>query len=187
MNIAMKTDHDGGLMESKVADAILQREEEITVGDRTYRVAPPSVATLILASEAAGKMPKLSLDSEKIIDESLSVARYCRPLGDFVAILVLGAKGIKQQREVVEKVECRRWYGFGCRTREVRKTVEVDAKAELAAQLLEDLSPKELYALTAQLLSRMQIGDFFGLTTFLTELNLTRPTKVVNETTASGR
>ena len=34
--------------------------------------------------------------------------------------------------------------------------------------------------LVVMLLQKMELGDFFGLTTFLTEINLLRPTKVEN-------
>ena len=62
-----------------------------------------------------------------------------------------------------------------------RRTREIDRKAELTRELLETQSPRELFNLTARLLKRMQIADFFGLTTFLTEINLLRQTKVEEE------
>lgn len=171
-------------IEKKVADAILQQPMEVSVGDRVYSVAPPSVATLILASEAASRMPQVRLNPDDIVNETLATARFCRPLGEFVAILILGAKGIRAQREIVTE-NARKWYGCPWR-KKTYKVVEVDAKEELAEMLRTELTPKEFYELTAQLLQRMQVGDFFGLTTFLIETNLTRTTKV-EETTASGR
>ena len=47
-------------IETKVAQTILQQPEEITVGDKVYKAAPPSAATLILASEAVARMPKFN-------------------------------------------------------------------------------------------------------------------------------
>ena len=58
--------------------------------------------------------------------------------------------------------------------------ITIDKKTELAKELLEDLSPRELNQIVSQILSKMQIADFFGLTTFLTELNLLHPRKVEN-------
>ncbi len=173
-------------IESKVAAAILQQPIEVNIGSDVYHVAPPSVATLILASEAAARMPQISLDENKIIDESLAVARYCRPIGEFAAILILGAKGLKGTKEVEEE-RIRRVCGVRCGKRKMKRQVEYDAKQELAARLLDDLTPRELYQLIARLLQQMQIGDFFGVTTFLTEINLLRPTKVDEKTTAFGR
>ena len=62
----------------------------------------------------------------------------------------------------------------------------VDHKAALAKSLLEDMTPKELHNLAARLLQRSQVADFFGLTTFLSEINLLRQTREVG-TTASGQ
>ena len=129
-------------IEKKVADAILQQPLEVNIGDRIYSVAPPSVATLILASEAVSRMPNIRLDKDNIINESLSAARFCRPLGEFVAILILGAKGIRERRETAENA--RKRYGFPWR-RKTDKAVEVDAKEELTELLLTELTPTELY------------------------------------------
>jgi hypothetical protein len=63
----------------------------------------------------------------------------------------------------------------------------IDRKAELAQELLEELTPAELYDLTVTVLQRMNLTDFFGLTTFLIEINLMRQTKVETEATAPGQ
>lgn len=181
-------------IETKVARTILQEPEEITVGDTVYQVAPPSTATLILVSEAAARMPQEKLDPERIVDEVLSIAKDCRPIGEFAAILILGAKGLTETRKAVKTVEKAVYepilFGLLKRPRVITETVEeevmIDRKAELSKALLEDLSPRELHNLTARLLQRMQIADFFGLTTFLIETNLLRQTREVG-TTASGQ
>ena len=81
-------------IETKVAQTILQQTEEITVGDKVYKAAPPSAATLILASEAVARMPKIQLDTERIVDEVLAIGKDCRPMGEIIAIMILGAKGL---------------------------------------------------------------------------------------------
>ena len=63
-------------------------------------------------------------------------------------------------------------------TKVVTETIEVDKKAELAKELLENFSPSELYNITATLIGNLQLGDFFGISIFLTEINLLRPTKM---------
>lgn len=65
-------------------------------------------------------------------------------------------------------------------------TINETAREVLSRELLENASPRELHNALAQLVKKIQVGDFFGLTTFLTEINLMRPTKVVTEQTASG-
>lgn len=174
-------------IEEKVAGTILQKDIEVTVGGKKYKAAPASTATLILASEAVSRLPKVNLNPEKVVEESLSVARECRPLGDIAAILILGAKNLTETVKARQTVEKRRLWGLVKWTEEVEVERVIDRKAELAKQILEDLSPRALNLLVAQLLQKMELGDFFGLTTFLTEINLMRPTKVENGTTASGQ
>lgn len=154
-------------IEQQVGKAVLQQGDAIFVGGKRYTVAPPSTATLILVSEAISTLPRVSLDNGKILEESLSIARECRVLGDIIAVLILGAKKASKHG-IINRLFLRR-------------------RDRLAKKLLEELSPAELHALTATLLKSMQVGDFFGLTTFLLEINLLRPTKVVSETTAFGQ
>ena len=165
-------------IEQKVGDAVLQRPKEININGRHFTVAPPSVSTLILASEAISLLPQVQLDKAKIVEEVLFVAKDCRMLGDIAAILILGAKGLK------ETVTTKRKYFFGLFARSITETV--DRKAELSKWLLEELDTAQLNKLIFELLKDFNLGDFFGTTTFLIEINLLRPTKVV-ETTASGQ
>ena len=173
--------------EQKVSDTILQKPIEVSVGDRKYTAAPASTATLILVSETISLLPHAKLDPERLVEDSLSIAKDCRPLGEIAAILLLGAKNLKETVKVRQKVEKRRLFGLVKVTETIEIERGIDRKAELATELLDDLSPRELNNLVVSLLQKMELGDFFGLTTFLTEINLLRPTKVENETTASGR
>ncbi len=162
-------------IEKRVAETILQQPAEIHIGKKTFYAAPPSVATLILVSEAVSRLPELSNDN--IMGETLTKAKDCRPLGEIVAIYILGAKAVNEAVEVERKVQRR--FGLIKRTVTVKQTMT--RKDALADEVLEALTPKELNLLMSQILQQMQIGDFFGLTTFLTGVNLTRPTKVVEE------
>lgn len=173
--------------EQKVSDTILQKPIEVTVGGKKYTAAPASTATLILVSEAISLLPHARLDPDRLVEDSLSIAKDCRPLGDIAAILLLGAKNLTGTVKTRQNVEKRRLWGLLKYTEEIEVEQVIDRKAELAGELLDDLSPRELNNLVVMLLQKMELGDFFGLTTFLTEINLLRPTKVENETTASGR
>lgn len=159
--------------EGKVAQEVLQQTEEITVGGKTYTFNPPSVATLILASEAISRLPQVKLNPEHLAEDSLFAARDCRPLGEVVAIFLLGARHLTETVKAPQRGGKRGIWGFFARGKER----VIDRKAELAQKLLEELTPRELHNLTAQLLQRMQLADFFGLTTFLIDINLTRPTR----------
>lgn len=169
-------------IEQKVAEAVLQKPIEITVGEKKFSIAPPSVATLILVSEAVSKMPHFKLDPSKVVEEALSVAKDCRPLGDILATLILGARHVDERRVVVKPVRKEHRFFFGLIRWESMKmqSVEVSSKDDLAEELLLTLSPGDLYLLLAQILTKMQIQDFFGLTTFLTEVNLLRQTTKVD-------
>lgn len=173
-------------IESKVAQAILQQPEEIKVGDKTYTVYPPSTATLILASEAISQMPQIKLEKEKVVEDSLFAARHCRKLGEIVAIFILGAKHLTETVKTRQTKEKRLLWGLIRHKRDEEVEQTINRKQELADALLEDLTPGELHTLASQLLMRMQFADFFGLSTFLIEVNLLRPTKV-EETTAFGQ
>ncbi len=178
---------DKKTLEEKVADTILQKAEELSVGSKKYQVAPPSTATLILVSEAVSRLPHIVSDPEKVVEESLSFAKDCQALGDIAAILILGARHLTEKVKVQQIREKR--YLWGLFKRKVVVEVEEvrDRKAELAKEILETYSPKALNMLVGGLLNKMEIGDFFGLTTFLIEINLMRQTKVETEATAHGQ
>lgn len=167
-------------IEQRVGATLLQQPRQIEVAGKTYSVAPPTIATLILASEAISLLPQERLDDQHIVEETLRIAKDCRVLGDILAILILGAKGLTEERTTEERTL------FGLRRRRTTRTI--DRKRELADELLEALAPRDLWRLISELLRDMQLGDFFGATTSLLEVNLTKATRgVATETTARGQ
>jgi hypothetical protein len=160
----------GKTVEQRVSDAVLQKPIEVEIGNKTYKVAPPSVATLILASAAISRLPAIKLDNDNIAVESLYVARDCEVLGEIVAIFILGAKGVKGSKKAL----------FGLRK------IEVDEKSLLAKEILENATPKQISELLTQLLVGMQLSFFFATTVSLIEINLLRKTREA-ETTVSGQ
>ena len=62
-------------IEKKTKEAVLQQGIKVKIGGKSYEVAPPTIATLILVSEAVARIPKISLDKERITQEVLSWAR----------------------------------------------------------------------------------------------------------------
>ncbi len=165
-------------IEGHVAATILQQPTEIRIGDKTYSVAPPSVATMILVSEHVAKLPAIKFDEKSLVEEVLRSAKDCRALGDIAAILVLGAKGLTERVTQVRKVRQSRFFGLIKREVEVAADETVNRQAELAREILETLDAAQLYSLVVQCLNTLKLADFFGLTTFLCEINLTKPTKV---------
>lgn len=170
--------------EEHVAQTILQQPTLIKVGSKEYAVAPPSTATLILVSAAASKLPNVSLDEKKLVESTLHIAKDCAVIGDIISTLILGAKRVN---DCVARTEVRTVkYLRGILKRKIRVEVSETKREQLSRELLEELSPRELQTILAKLLTSMEIGDFFGLTTFLLEVNTIRPTKVESQT-ASGR
>jgi len=61
----------------------------------------------------------------------------------------------------------------------VRYQVEVDKKAELTKIILENMRPSVLFDVVVKRLNTLEIKDFFGITTSLSEANILKPTKEV--------
>ena len=169
----------GSTTEERVANTILQEPTIIKVGEKEYAVAPPSTATLILVSAAVSRLPRIQLDETRLVQDVLASAKDCAAIGDVVAVMILGAKHVKD--EVVRIEERTVSYCFGLFKRRVRVEVRESKREQLARELLENLSPRELQTALAQIMGLMEVGDFCGLTTFRLEVNTTRPTKVGNQ------
>lgn len=169
-------------LEEKAADTILQRAAIVKIGGKEYEAAPPSIATLILVSEAVSRLPQRKLDDKSIVSECLAVAKDCRPLGDIAAIMILGARHINDKTNDPH-TEQKGWF----RRLFSRKSNTVTKKEALAQEIIDTYTPSELHGLITMLLQRMDLADFFALTTFLTEVNLLRQTKVETGTTAYGQ
>ena len=158
-------------IEEKVKDTILAKEIKVQVGSKTYEVAPPTIATLILASEAVSRIPKFTLDPEKLVQECFYIARQTRFLGELAAILILGA-----QRSELRVKPAQRGLFSRLRALFSRRRTQKD---QLTDEILLNLSPKELFKVISQIMSTLELSDFFGLTTFLTEINLLHQTREV--------
>lgn len=156
-------------LESKVANVLLQKETEIQIGKKTYKAAPPTLATLIAVSELISKLPHYHLDGENVVTESLHIAKDCKVIGDIIAVLILGAKPPTPRTFLL------RW---------LRR--EKQDQQRLATEILHELSPTQLHSTMAALLNSLNIADFFALTTFLLDINLTKKKVDATETTAPG-
>lgn len=166
--------------EEKVAQTVLQKPMKVRVGSKEYAVAPPSTATLILVSAAVSRLPQVHLDGDKVVQEVLNIAKDCSAIGDIVATFILGAREV--DKPVVREVRRTRRSLLGLLRRETTEEVRETRREQLSRELLENLSPRELQNTLAKIMATMEIGDFFGLTTFLLEINTIRPTKVVSQT-----
>lgn len=178
-------------IESATADAVLERVKAITIGGVEYLIAPPTLATLILVSEEVSYLPKVEFNEDNAINDALREARHYRGLADIAAILILGAQRLTTEKEITtEEIVTTKWLGIIPRKRKatVTRTVKVDMKKHIAEAMM-NVELSELSTAVATLLSMMQADHFFALATFLTSINLTKPTKVAKtqRTIASGR
>lgn len=166
-------------IEQIVASAILEKATtEIEIGDKVYKLADPSIATLILVSEIVSTLPIIEkgIPKEQKVYYAIHYAKDYKPLGDICAILILGAKGLIEEREIIEEKRI-----LGVFKRRTTRKVIVDKQAELAQLILENVSPTKIYDCIVQRLQDMEVGSFFAITTSLSEANLLKPTKEVVE------
>ena len=163
-------------IEGKVAAAILEKKMgSIEIGGKTYDIAPPSVATLILVSELVSTLPIVErVPNEKIFNSVLHHARHFKALGDICAVLILGAKGLTEE---VEETHERRVWGIFNKKYTIRRTI--DRQSELARLILEEVRPSVLFDVIVKRLKDMELGSFFSITTSLSEANILKPTREV--------
>lgn len=166
-------------IEEKVSSAILEKDiAEFEIDGTTYKIAPPTIATLILVSEIVSQFPIVlnNVPQEKILYHVLHYAKEYKKLGEMVAVLILGAKGLTEHR--TETTEKR--YLFGLIRRKKHVTTIVDKKAELAKVIMENVRPSVLFNLIVNRFNQLEITHFFGITTSLSEANILKPTKEVD-------
>lgn len=155
-------------IESKTKEAVLQQGIKVKIGGKSYEVAPPTIATLILVSEAVARIPKISLDKERITQEVLYMGKDGRVIGEIIAILILGADKARPRQRF--GVLSRLWQWLNPRRTRLERLTE---------DVIRDLSPKAALDMLSRLLATLELGDFFGITTFLTEINLLHQTREV--------
>ncbi len=178
-------------LEKLVADAILERSAEtVKIDGREFEITPATPATLILISELVAEMPVMSRKTSNVLQEVLCKARDLRVLGRIIATLILGARRIREGHTIkVEHTEaCRRWSWRQFRMIEAGKRVTENVKELdwLSERLLEEVTTNTLLRITAKRIALMQVADFFELTTSLSEANLLKRTKEVEETAFGG-
>lgn len=158
------------MIESKTANTVLQNQFKVRVGTEVYRVAPPTLSTLIRVSELIAKLPKE--DNRDIIIWSLEGAKQARVIGDIVATIILGANNLDK-----EVVRVKSFLGF-----------RYKKKVSLYKEIKEQAIRMEYEPLSSLLVGLFKEGldadAFFLLTTFLRGQNLLKKTR---KTTPSGQ
>ena len=170
-------------IEEKVSAAILEKPIAVLeINGVHYPIAAPCISTLILASEIISTLPIVEpcKDKNEIFSSVMRTAKDFKKLGGLVAVLILGKKGLTEEREV-EKIETvTRCHGLIRLKRKRKVKVTVDRKSELAELILDNVRPSVIEQVLIRRLNDLEIGDFFGITTSLSEINLLKPTKEVD-------
>lgn len=161
--------------EQKVADALLERKIQVKVGAKVYEAPAPTLGTLVMISEYIAELPELESKSDtNAIFRDFKFGRY---VATVCAIFILGAKAIKREQISSEN----RLHNL-LRFRGPRTAVDT-----LTDEILDECTVKSINGIVALLVEEANVEDFFDISTFLKEVSLTKPTKVEEKTTASGR
>lgn len=170
-------------IEQRVASAVLEKSTGvIEIEGKSYEIAPPSIATLILVSEIVSTLPIVEKCSQdQAVYSVLHHAKNFKKLGDIAAILILGAKSLTEERVVTFRPR----FLFGLLPafwkQKKTKKIRVNRQEELASQILLNVRPSVLFNVVIQRLKDMEIANFFAITTSLSEANLLKPTKEVDQ------
>lgn len=175
-------------IEQEVVDTLVLENmtgHAINVAGKSYTITDPTPATLMMVSAEVSKMPAIDSKTNNVLYEVLLKAKDARPIGRIAAIMLLGAKRIKQNRKVPFCHQERRWSWR--KFRFVNTWVKCSDQNELdflTDRILEDVTTQTLAKFIGKRIGELQVGDFFGLTTSLSAINMIRATKEVE--TARG-
>lgn len=165
-------------LEDRTAEAILQKPLEIKVGNKVYKVAKPTLATLMEVSRYVSKLPKsFHEDSNDLVPYILANAnKYGRILAIIAAVLIVGiGNGIK--RPQIEKKPKIRWFW---------KKKKSDKIEIMADEIMNTASCEEICNIISVALSYQHIGFFLSTIISLSGANVSERTKTEIEATAPG-
>lgn len=152
---------------------------EVMVGGHRYSVAPPTLATLMEVSGLIGGAKDWNNveDEDTVAGVALMRAMDAPMICEVVSTLILGANRAVCETSWLEGM----WLKIKSRKRnneEIGASYEANKKL-LVERLMYEVTPNELLGLMTTLLEGMELGSFFGITTFLRELNVAKPTREV--------
>ena len=159
-------------MEEKVAQTLLEEPTTVTIGGEAYKVAPPSIFTLVRASKYISKIPTDTISEGNIFGSIIHNAEEYENIAWAISVILLG----KKFTEIVTYPKWQFW--------KRKKNV---TKGKILAKKLMKVPITEVSDAFFKVLGQMDIRAFFVITTSLKGMMITKPTKEVeNEMTASG-
>lgn len=156
-------------IETQATATLLQEGIEVAIGGKIYLAPPPTLATLFRVSSLISQLPNKQPDPQHLATQTIALLPFIPTLSEIAATLILGFCEPQSPSLLARLTPWR-----------------ISPTQQLALRIRQHLTPSQLHELIAQLVAQMQLTDFFALTTFLTEVNLLRPTKVENVPTVLG-
>jgi hypothetical protein len=151
-----------GKIEISAGDTILQNPKTINVGNETYEVSPPVVATMIEVSRYVALIPEFVFEEENVFQNILLNTKHCDVIGDIIAILILGKKNL------TKIVKTKNIFG------KIRTKALINRQAELKEEILNNLSMEQCYNLLVEMLEFQKIGFFLNTIKLLNEIAMLR-------------
>ena len=159
-------------MEEKVAQTLLEEPTTIIIGGEAYKVAPPSIFTLVRASKYISKIPTDTISEGNIFGSIIHNAEDYQNIAWAISVIVLG-------NDFTEVETYPKWQ-FWKRKKSI-------TKGENLVKKLMKTPITEVTDAFFKVLGQIDIRAFFVITTSLKGMMITKPTKEVEtETTASG-
>lgn len=166
------------MLENRASEVILQKPLELKIGNNVYKVAKPTLATLIEVSKYVSMLPKSEItDKENIVPYILSNAsKYGQILASIAAVLIVG---ISRDTKLPENENKRkiRWPWEKVK----RNKIEI-----MTEEIINSASCEEISKIISGALSYQSIGFFLSTIISLSGANVTEKTKKETEATAPG-
>lgn len=151
-------------IEEQVSTLLNDTPATIMVGGEVFEVAPPTLARLALLSKEIAQLQINPIDPASLTEGVLREARHSYQLAHILAVAI----GKQPQRPYYKRL------------------IDRLKRNTLTDRIYKRATPSEAVKAFTEILQSLQIGDFFALTTFLSGVNLTKPTKVDDTTEATA-
>lgn len=143
-------------IEKKTSKTILQDPMSVKIGNRVFLVRPVTLASMIRISELISELDMDELDPKDPIHSVLRNAKDCSFMASIIAVAIVGEKKVSFVRRFVRNLRI----------------------AMISRYVESNCTPKEINELIVAILGMFDVSDFFAITTFLRETNVTKRTKV---------
>lgn len=149
--------------EAEVTRIVLQQGQSLQLGKRTYTIAPPCLATIMLIAQELSNLkhtPIISTDVRQINDYAHRSALEMRTYARIIAIVILGKRAFKPT--IWDNIK-----GF----------FKYSAIDVLTDDILAELNGEQLKDIVSQLLIYNKVDFFYGAIISLPASNILKQTK----------